>query len=127
MKTNVGRTFLHLNFRNIFARNSTIQKIFCRNTIKISYSCLRNISTISSHNCNILSPKQQSFGCKCGVKNEYLLNGECQTSSVIDRVDVVNDYFKLLFFFNLQFFFFIHNDKPKNSNSAAIYKHSSIS
>ena len=30
------------------------------------------------------------------------------------------------FFFNLQFFF-IHNDKPKNTNSAAIHKHSSIS
>ena len=27
----------------------------------------------------------------------------------------------LLFFFNLQFFF-IHNDKPKNTNSAVIHK-----
>ena len=27
VKTNVGRTFLHLNLRNIFSRNHTIQKI----------------------------------------------------------------------------------------------------
>ena len=37
-------------------------------------------------------PKQQSFGCNCKVKNECPLNGECQTSSVIYRTDLVNDY-----------------------------------
>ena len=66
--------------------------MFNRNTVKISYSCLRNIrSTISFHNCNILSPKQKSFGYNCRVKNECLLNGECQTPSVIYQADVVND------------------------------------
>ena len=69
-----------------------MHKIFNRNTVKISYSCLRNISSIiSSHNRNILSPKQQSFGCNCRVKNECPLNGQCQTPSVIYRADVVND------------------------------------
>ena len=37
-------------------------------------------------------PKQQSFGFNCKVKNECPLNGECQTSSVIYRTDLVNDY-----------------------------------
>ena len=70
-----------------------MHKIFNRNTVKISYSCLRNISSIiSSHNRNILSPKQQSFGCNCRVKNECPLNGECQTPSVIYRADVVNNF-----------------------------------
>ena len=69
-----------------------MHKIFNRNTVKISYSCLRNISSIiSSHNHNILSPKQKSFGCNCRVKNECPLNGECQTPSVIYRADVIND------------------------------------
>ena len=69
-----------------------MHKIFNRNTVKISYSCLRNISSIiSSHNRNILSPKQKSFGCNCRVKNECSLNGECQTQSVIYRADVIND------------------------------------
>ena len=78
-----------------------MHKIFNRNTVKISYSCLRNSSSIiSSHNCNILSPKQQSFGCNCRVKNECPLNGECQTPSVIYRADVVknsNDKEKIYF------------------------------
>ena len=66
-------------------------KIFNRNTSKISYSYLRNISSIiSSHNGNILWPKQKSFGCNCRVKNKCPLNGECQTSSVIYRGDVIN-------------------------------------
>ena len=69
-----------------------MHKIFSRNTVKISYSCLTNISSIvSSHNRNILSPKQQSFGCNSRVKNECPLNGECQTPSVICTADVVND------------------------------------
>ena len=69
-----------------------MHKIFNSNTVKISYSCLRNISSIkSSHNRNILSPKQQSFGCNYRVKNESPLNGEYQTPSVIYRTDVVNN------------------------------------
>ena len=69
-----------------------MHKIFNRNTVKISYSCLRNISSIiSSENHNTLLPKQQSFGCNCRVKNECPLNGKYQTPSVIYRADVVNN------------------------------------
>ena len=85
VKSNIGRIFLRLLSKH-FPRNHTMHKIFNRNTVKISYSCLRNISSIiSSHNRNILSPKQQSFGCNCRVKNECPLNGECQTPSVLYR------------------------------------------
>ena len=91
MKSNTGRIFLHLLSKH-FPWNHTIHKIFNRNTVKISYSCLRNISSImSSLNRNILPPKQKSFGCNCRVKNECPLNGECQTPSVIYRADVDND------------------------------------
>ena len=56
------------------------------------YIYLRNISSIiSSHNRNILSPKQKSFGCNCRVKNECPLNGECQTPLFTYRTDVIND------------------------------------
>ena len=69
-----------------------MHKIFNRNTVKISYSYLRKISSIiSSLNRNILSRKQQSFGCNCTVKDECPFNGECQTSLVIYKADVVND------------------------------------
>ena len=67
-----------------------MHKIFKISTVKIS--CFRNISSIiSSHNRDVLSPKQESFGCDCRVKNECPLNGECQTPSVIYGADVVND------------------------------------
>ena len=87
------RIFLRLRLLSKhFPRNHTMHKIVNRNTDKISYSCLRNISSIiSSHKRNILSPKQKSFGCNCTVKNECPLNRECQTPSFIYRTDVIND------------------------------------
>ena len=45
VKSNTGRIFLHLLSKH-FPWNHTIHKIFNRNTVKISYSCLRNISSI---------------------------------------------------------------------------------
>ena len=91
VKSNISRTFLRLLSKH-FPRNHATHKIFNRNTVKISYSCLRNISSIiSSHNCNILWPKQKSFGCNCRAKNECPLNGECQTPSVTYRADVINN------------------------------------
>ena len=77
VKSNIVRIFLRLYSKH-FPRNHTMLKIFNRNTVKISYSCLRNISSIiSSHNRNILRPKQKSFGCNCRVKNKCPLNSEC--------------------------------------------------
>ena len=91
VKSNIGRIFLRL-LSKLFPRNHTMHKIFNWNTVKISYSCLRNISSIiSSLSRNILSPTQQSFGSNCWVKSEWPLNGECQTLSVIFRADVVSD------------------------------------
>ena len=91
VKSNIGRTFLRLLSKN-FSWNHTMHKIFNRNTVKISHSCLRNItSIISSHNCNNLSPNQKSFGCNCKVKNKFPFNGECQTPSTIYTANVVND------------------------------------
>ena len=90
MKSNIGSIFLRLLLKH-FPRNHTTHKIFNSNTVKISYSCLRNLSSIiSSHNGNILSPKQKSFGCNHRLKNECPLNGECQTPSVIYRADMIN-------------------------------------
>ena len=57
VKINIGRIFLHL-LSKYFPWNHTMHTIFNRNTVRISCSCLRNISSIiSSHNRNILSPK----------------------------------------------------------------------
>ena len=68
-----------------------MHKIFNRNTVKISYSCMKNIgSIISAHNRNTLNPIVQSFGCNCRVKNSCPLNGECLTPKFIYRANVSN-------------------------------------
>ena len=61
-----------------------MHKIFNKNTGTISYSCMNNISSIlSSHNKNILNPKQISFGCNCRNKDNCPFDGECLTPNII--------------------------------------------
>ena len=55
VKSNIGRTFLCLLLKH-FPQNYTMHKILNRSTVKISYSCLRNISSIIfPHNYNIVA------------------------------------------------------------------------
>ena len=91
VKTNIGKNFLLLLVKH-FQANNKIHKIFNKNTVKISHSCIKNMdSIISGHNHNILNPKQKSFGCNCRNKNSCPLNGECLTAKVIYRADVSNE------------------------------------
>ena len=88
VETNVGKTFLQLVCRH-FPKEHPMHKIFNKNIVKISYSCMRNIgSIISSHNKNILHPKQTSFGCNCRNKENCPMNGECLTTNIIYRPDI---------------------------------------
>ena len=49
----VGKQFLSLSDKH-FPPRKKFHKIFNRNTIKISYSCMSNMKTIvNSHNCKI--------------------------------------------------------------------------
>ena len=58
VKTNVGKTFL---LQHHFPKRHPMQKIFNRNTVKISYCCMRNReSVISSHNKEILDEISES-------------------------------------------------------------------
>ena len=69
-----------------------MHKIFNKNTVKVSYSCINNMDTIiSGHNYNILNPKHKSFGCNCRKKDSCPLNGEYLTPKVIYRTDVSNE------------------------------------
>ena len=90
VKTNVGKVFLKLLKKN-FSASHILHKIFNKNTVKISYSCMKNInSIISSHNKNILNPITASFGCNCQKKENRSLNGECLTSQLVYRAMVTN-------------------------------------
>ena len=47
-------------------------------------------SIISGHNNNILSLKQNPFGCNCRKKDSCSLNAECLTPKVVYHADISN-------------------------------------
>ena len=69
VKSNIGKTFLNLIKRH-FPKTIKLLKIFNKNTIKVSYSCMSNMASIlSSHNLNVINPfKTQTYGCNCRTK-----------------------------------------------------------
>ena len=60
VKTNIGKIFIKLICKH-FPPNHKFVKIFNKNTIKLSYSCMPNIrSKINSHNKKYCNPSPQS-------------------------------------------------------------------
>ena len=93
VSTNIGHKFLSLVDKH-FPKDHKLRKIFNRNTIKISYSCMNNTKQIiDNHNKRILNPPihtdetannaTSSKTCNCRQKNTCPLNGNCLQSSVI--------------------------------------------
>ena len=91
MKTKFGNRFLLLIDKH-FPKNNPLHKIINRKTIKISYSCCPNVSSIiSAHNKKILTNKvneQNSKKCNCRNPSNCPLDGNCCISSVIYRADI---------------------------------------
>ena len=48
-------------------------------------------SIISSHNKQILTPKNKQVGCNCRVKNSCPLDNKCLISQLIYQADVTNN------------------------------------
>ena len=87
----MGKTFLQLLSKH-FPKDHEMHKIFNKNNVKISYSCMNNIiSILSTHNKNILNPKQASFGCNWRNKDNCPLDGECLTPNIIYYADITTD------------------------------------
>ena len=62
VKTKVGKIFLRLVKRH-FPKESPLQKLFNKNTLKVSHNCMSSVtSVLSAHNRNILFPKRSEFG-----------------------------------------------------------------
>ena len=100
LETNIGKTFLKL-VKNHFLRNNSFYKTFNKNAIKISYSCMRNISSIIvSHKKSILRPKGTEYSWTCRNKESWHLQNQCLTPKVIYEATVVNngDDEKLIYF-----------------------------
>ena len=92
-KTRVAAKFLEL-VKTCFPPNHPLHKIFNRNTLKVSYSCLPNFTqVINSHNAKVKKKNQNSEepGCNCkGGQARCPLNGACQTKCLVYGAKVTN-------------------------------------
>ena len=81
----------------IVKQNHPLRKIFNKNTLKISYSCMPNLEAkITNHNKAILAnpsrPNNDEINkCNCRNKSECPLDGHCLTNNVIYQATVVTD------------------------------------
>ena len=96
MKSNIGRQFLRLIDQS-FPVGHKLRKIFNRNTLKVSYSCMPNVTQIiSGHNKTILrkapqAPQEQATTtCNCRKKAECPLKGACLSEGVIYQATVTS-------------------------------------
>ena len=88
VKTKIGKIFRNLVSKH-FSRDHRYYKIFNKNTIKISYSCLPNVkAVINTHNRKVLNNDKKSKAddgkmCNCRKKDDCPLDGKCLTSNLI--------------------------------------------
>ena len=91
VKTNIGRIFVKLISKH-FPPNHKFVKIFNKNAMKLSYSCMLNIrSKINGHNKKILQPKpaEPQKLCNCFVKEDSPLDGLCLKSSILYQATTI--------------------------------------
>ena len=93
VKTKVGSYFLNL-LKKHFLPCHKFSKLFSRNTIKVSYSCMPNITVeIHKHNKNTLEKAQQKNWhtqyCNCTNKKPCPLNGQCLTEFIVYQVNIM--------------------------------------
>ena len=89
--TNVAKTFLALIGKQ-FTRNKRLSKIFNRNTIKFSYSCLCTQSPKTYYRLlqlhRMKESTQDSELCNCRQKSSCPLDGKCLTKCVVYKATV---------------------------------------
>ena len=91
IRTNVAHKFLALIDKH-FPKLSVLHKIFNRNSVKVSYSCMPNAkSNISNHNCRVLNNKMTSINektCSCRAESKCPLDGKCLTTSIVYKAEI---------------------------------------
>ena len=87
--TNTTKHFLNL-LHHHFSKFNKLHKIFNRNTVKVSYSCTENISSIiSSYKKKLIQNNAPNTKpCNCRTKSTCLLNGQCQSQDIIYKSTV---------------------------------------
>ena len=91
VKTNVGTLFSNL-LQKHFPRHYKYNKLFNKNNVKISYSCMPNMkSVIQNHNTNLLSNHTTTIAARswsCRQKLECPLNNKCLAETLVYKATV---------------------------------------
>ena len=94
VSTNIGAKFLRI-INKCFPPDHPLRKIVNRNTVKLSYRCMPNMSqNLARHNSKVSKPQAQQPdpGCNCrGGVAVCPLAGSCQTKSVVYQATVVRE------------------------------------
>ena len=95
VKTNIARSFLNLVDTH-FPVGLKLHKIFNRNTVKVSYSCMSNIrSIITSHNTRIIRRSQSqninTDNCNCRNKHACPLQNKCMSKNIVYKATVITN------------------------------------
>ena len=96
--TNVGRYFLQLVEKH-FPKHNKLHKIFNKNTIKVSYSCLPNVkSSVNKHNKKVLRKVNEDTNsnepvktCSCPRNTECPLNNCCYEKDIQYSAEVTSN------------------------------------
>ena len=94
VKTNVAGQFLKLIDKH-FPKGSKIHKLFNKNNVKVSYSCMNNMNAIiKSHNQKISKNPSQTpkRNCNCKDKAKCPLNGNSLSRAVVYKATVKSDF-----------------------------------
>ena len=91
VKSKIGKEFLKI-LDKCFPASNKLHKIFNRNTVKISYSCMPNVKTIiEGNNKKILRNSEDPIPekkCSCPKNATCPLDGECLASDIVYRATV---------------------------------------
>ena len=91
VKTNIGKLFLTL-LQKHFPRHHKYYKLFNKNNVKTSYSCMSNMkSVIQNHNANLLlkhTTPVVACSCSCRQKSECSLNKKSLSESLVYKATV---------------------------------------
>ena len=80
--------------RNTFKASHLLKKIFNKNSLKISYSCMNNMgSTITGNNKKNMNitPQQPVKSCNCRDQTKCPLDGKCLVSGIIYQATVTTN------------------------------------
>ena len=90
VKTNIGKAFFKI-VNDCFPNEHILHKIFNRNTLKISYSCMPNIKDhIDAHNKRQMKKEQtQENECNCRRKDNCPVDGKCLQASIVYQASVI--------------------------------------